>query len=80
MPAAADVELDLGLVGRQLPLDDVARDLTVDARDLVAGREPGQRGGRTGRDGDDRGVLTWPSQAIGGASPASLRRDMGDLR
>ena len=44
-PAAPDVELELGLVGQQLPLDDVARDLAVEARDLVAGCEPGQRGG-----------------------------------
>ncbi len=41
---AQDVEHDVGLVGEHLPLDHVAWDLTVDARDLVAGHEPGRRG------------------------------------
>ena len=38
---AQHVERDVGLVGEHLPLDDVAGHLTVDARDLVTGLEPG---------------------------------------
>ena len=40
---AQHVERDVGLVGEHLPLDDVARHLPVDARDLVTGLEPGER-------------------------------------
>ena len=66
-PAPHDIELELGLVGEQLPLDDVAGNLAVEARDLVAGREPGQRGGRTGRDGDDEGC--WHGRSRLSARP-----------
>ena len=40
-PAAGDLQADYGLVGPQAPLDDVARDPSVDARDRVTGAEPG---------------------------------------
>ena len=54
-PAAADVELELGLVGQQLPLDDVARHLAVDRARSRRRTEPGALGRRAGRDGDDDG-------------------------
>jgi Na+/proline symporter len=37
-----DLELDLGLIGGELPLDDVARHISVDPHDLVARSETGR--------------------------------------
>ena len=53
MPAAHDVELDVGLVGGVLPLDHVTRPQAVDAGDLVTGLETRPLPGRTGCDSDD---------------------------
>ncbi len=52
-PASHDLELDLGLVGEQLPLDHVARHLAVDDLDTVADQHPRDLGRRAGRDSDD---------------------------
>ncbi len=41
--AASDVELDIGFIGRQLPLDDVAWHVAVDPNDLVAGQDADPR-------------------------------------
>ncbi len=46
--AAPHVELELGLVGQQLVLDDVSGDLAVHGDDLVAGEQAGPGGGRPG--------------------------------
>ena len=54
-PTAADVEIDLGVVGGQLPLDDVAGHVAVDADDLVADRDAGCSGRRTGAHRHDHG-------------------------
>ena len=48
--AAAQLELDDGLVGLDLVADDVAHRLAVEREQLVAGEEPGGVGRRTGRD------------------------------
>ena len=53
--AAADVEVDLGVVGGELPLDDVARHRSVDADDLVAHRDPVFGGRRPGGNRHDHG-------------------------
>ncbi len=70
--ATTDVEFDVGLVGRHLPLDDVAWHLAVDPNDLVTGETPttsaGGRSDDRGERRDDRtgsagrrrcGVRTW---------------------
>ena len=44
--APAQVELELGLVGQQLVLDDVSGDLAVHGDDLVAGEQAGPGGRR----------------------------------
>ena len=51
---AANLQLDVGLVGGKSPLDDVARRLPVDPQDLVSLGHSGTRGGTVGADrGDD---------------------------
>ena len=52
-PAPHDLELDVGLVGEQLPLDHVAGHLAVDDLDTVADQHARGRGRRAGRDSDD---------------------------
>ena len=54
-PTAADVEVDLGVVGSQLPLDDVAGRDAVDAEDLVADRHAGFSGRGGGAHRHDHG-------------------------
>ena len=44
--APAHLELELGLVGQQLVLDDVSGDLAVHGDDLVAGQQAGPGGRR----------------------------------
>jgi len=51
--AAPDLDRDVLVVREQTPLDDVARNLAVDAQHLVAHLQPGPCRRRRGRDGDD---------------------------
>ena len=69
---AVDLEADVGLVGPQPPLDDVARDPAVDAPDGVTGTEPGARrpGNRARR--RRRGVTTWAAPGYRCPSLGSL--------
>ena len=52
-PAATELDVELGLVDQQLPLDDVARHLAVERDDLVARAQTGPLGGGPCRDADD---------------------------
>ena len=52
-PAPDDLELDVGLVGEQLPLDHVTRRLPIDDLDAVADLDSRHLGRRAGRDSDD---------------------------
>src|SRR5262249_38689303 len=49
--AATQLELRVGIVDQQPVLDHVARDLAVDADDLIAGEDAGGGGRGRGRDG-----------------------------
>ena len=89
-PAPAHLELQLGLVGQQLVLDDVSGELAVHGDDLVAGLEAGPGGGRPGGhrhhsgQGHDppriggatagRGAWGWPCHGRGTPGPGSLGR------
>ena len=67
--APAQVDVELGLVGQQLVLDDVSGDLAVHGDDLVAGHDAGPVGGRPGghRHHDGQRRPQW-TQALFGAA------------
>jgi hypothetical protein len=71
--ASHDVELDVGGVGRVLPLDHIAGPETVDAADLVARLEARPLPGRTRRD-SDHAWLGHSPRRLSGRSVRRFRR------
>ena len=84
-PAAHDLELELGLVGEQLPLDHVARDLAVEDLDTVADQHPRDLGRRAGREQRRLEVRTSSQDRVdtvhlNGRGPRAARVAPGVLR
>jgi hypothetical protein len=69
---ARDQQFDVGLVGPQLPFDDVAGDASVEAEHGVTRLNTRRFGGRPGRDSDDNRNTHGRSRLRATCGPRSL--------
>ena len=72
--APAELDLEIGLVGQQPPLDHVAGHLAVQGHDLVARADARSLGRRAGRDSDDQRGRHEGSRLPGGRPGSRSRR------